>query len=220
MTRPAIALVGALVAAGAASITPASAAIISSSCGSVSGATELEATLSCSRFDGALGSLQSVELLWNAGTTMTLSATNNAAQAARATLSGSSEFYLDTLAGFDTTSALYAFSASTGSQVYAVGETKSFGPFSGTGAGALLNTTNLGGYQGPGFFQASLFTISGFTAFGGGGNLSTRQTTTGNFGLGVRYTYDDAVSVPEPATLGLLGLGLAGLGLSRRRRAG
>jgi len=52
-------------------------------------------------------------------------------------------------------------------------------------------------------------------AFDGVGALSS----TGGTGFLVSFTPTPATSVPEPATLGLLGAGLLGIGFMRRRRA-
>ncbi|MBN7798531.1 PEP-CTERM sorting domain-containing protein [Parahaliea mediterranea] len=49
------------------------------------------------------------------------------------------------------------------------------------------------------------------------GGPSTNWSATGE--LSLIYTYDPAVAIPAPATLTLLGLGLAGLGWSRRKGA-
>jgi hypothetical protein len=59
-------------------------------------------------------------------------------------------------------------------------------------------------------------TVSGFSAVGGGNNLSLNLSTYGGAELELRYFYDE-ILIPEPGTLAALGM-LAPLLLRRRRR--
>jgi len=78
------------------------------------------------------------------------------------------------------------------------------------------------------FTNVDGFWVSDWLTFAGVFNYTGGPTSAGLLNLNLQtyndskllVSYDDAyvTSVPEPGTLGLLGLGLAGLGLTRRRR--
>lgn len=187
--------------------------------------TEINQSGNLNLFDSSLGVLNSVTFDFSGSMTTGFNLTNNAAnsQTVKATgtvdlFAGSSNTAIDNLIN----SMILGLSATTGFVAIAPGASNNYGPFTDSDSLSVTFLSGLSAFEalGGGLFDVTGFSLSGLGLTGGGGNVAAVQRTSAGIGAAITYDYTarPQVNVPEPAILGLMGLGFVAMGAMRRRR--
>ena len=222
MNLATLAFAGVITGAGALTTVPAQAGTVSYTANFGPALTDFTTdALTVAGFDTSLGTLVSVSLTLAGSVNVGLSITNHAASSATFTVSAGT--VLSLINGVSTINGLAVHSDAIQQFSLAPEQSVSIGPLvqdmTATVSGSPLSAFT----NGPVAFRAT--TLSEYRIDGDGNNLDAAINSTAAGSLTVAYTYRETVaasqpaSVPEPASLALIGAGLTALGMFRRSKA-
>ena len=179
--------------------------------------TDFSSPIAIQQFSAALGTLTSLSITLAGNATGTGTLTNNNSASKAYTVNLSNDLTLTDPLSNSLAEILPLFSASISVAAHGTGSA------SGTGTATVTNAysdaSTLLEFTGPGSLNATI-TGEGASGFSGASNTSFSATTSSGGTVTIVYTYTVPVvtGTPEPATMGLLGSALLGIGFLKFRK--